>query len=130
MMPEESLARLAIAWEACQLSEAARAAVRIDGDPDELLARANGVLQAAERYAAAVHSLTCRNSVDHQPETQPEPRPDHQATAHQAAWWHSTPEEAAADLDEWLIRHQDGEDLGPAPVSRALESSAVPNDRR
>lgn len=121
MTSEESLARLAIAWEACQLSEAARAAVRIDGEPDELLARANQVLQAAERYAAAVHSLTCREAADHQ-------APDPQAPGDQADWWRSNPEEAAADLDDWLTRHQDGEDLGPAPISRALEGFAVPTN--
>lgn len=128
MTSEESLARLAIAWEACQLSEAARAAVRIDGEPDELLARANQVLQAAERYAAAVHSITCRETADHQaPEHQ---APDPQARGDQADWWRSNPDEAAADLDDWLVRHQDGEDLGPAPISHALEALAVPSDRR
>jgi hypothetical protein len=106
MTSEESLARLAIAWEACQLSEAARAAVRIDGDPDELLARANEVLQAAERYAATVHAFTSHQATEHQ---------DHQPT-----WWHNNPEEAAADLDDWLLRHQDGENLDPAPISGQL----------
>ncbi|WP_433016841.1 hypothetical protein [Kribbella sp. CA-294648] len=103
MTSEESLARLAIAWEACQLSEAARAAVRIDGEPDELLARANEVLQAAERYAATVHAFT-----------------SHQTTERQFTWWHNNPEEAAADLDDWLLRHQDGENLDPAPISSQL----------
>lgn len=123
MMAEESLARLAIAWEACQLSEAARAAVRIDGDPDELLARANEVLRAAECYAATVHAFTSHQATDHQ-------APGRQTTDYKATWWHNNPEEAAADLDDWLLRHQDGEDLGPAPISRALDSSAVPSDRR
>ncbi|MEU4396740.1 hypothetical protein [Kribbella sp. NPDC023855] len=117
MIPEESLARLAIAWEACQLSEAARAAVRIDGEPDELLARANEVLRAAERYAATVHTFTSHQATDHQ-------ATGHQATGRQAAdhqtWWHNNPEEAAADLDDWLLRHQDGENLDPAPISSLL----------
>ncbi|GAB2898621.1 hypothetical protein [Streptomyces mayteni] len=43
----------------------------------------------------------------------------------EADWWRShlvgEPLEAALDLDDWVLRHADGEgDLGPAPVSRAL----------
>ncbi|TDC77569.1 hypothetical protein E1283_07005 [Streptomyces hainanensis] len=42
-----------------------------------------------------------------------------------ADWWRShlvrEPHEAALDLDDWVLRHADGEtDLGPAPVSGAL----------
>jgi hypothetical protein len=103
MITDESLARLAIAWEACQLAETARTAVTVQGD---LVAQANEVLAAAERYAAAVHAFTCR-----------------QATGRSgAAEWTlpEAPEEAAEDLDDWVIRHRDGEDPGPAPISGQL----------
>ncbi|MEV8373739.1 hypothetical protein AB0P21_13420 [Kribbella sp. NPDC056861] len=104
MITADSLARLTIAWEACQLAEAARTAVTIEGDPEELLARAHEVLAAAERYAATVHAFTCQ-----------------QTTAQPVSWLlPEAPEEAAADLDEWVLRHQDGEDFSPAPISRRL----------
>jgi hypothetical protein len=106
MITEDSLARLAIAWEACQLAETARTAVTIEGEPEDLLTRAHEVLEAAERYAATVHAFTCR-----------------QATGQPAAGdWKlpEAPEEAAADLDDWVIRHTDGEDPGPAPISGQL----------
>lgn len=103
MISEESLARLAIAWEACQLAETARSAVTLDGDP---LARAHEVLQAAERYAATVHSFTSRQAIDQTGRGQ----------------WQlpEAPEEAAADLDDWVIRHSDGDDPGPVPISGRL----------
>jgi hypothetical protein len=101
MITEDSLARLAIAWEACQLAESARAAVTVQGDP---VARANEVLAAAERYAAAVHALTCG-----------------QATGTRVNWQlPEAPEEAAEDLDDWVLRHADGEDPGAAPISGNL----------
>jgi histidinol-phosphate/aromatic aminotransferase/cobyric acid decarboxylase-like protein len=104
MITADALARLTIAWEACQLAETARTAVTVDGDPAELLARAHEVLEAAERYAATVHAFTSQ-----------------QAVATSGNWLlPEAPEEAAADLDDWVLRHQDGEDLGPAPISGRL----------
>jgi len=106
MITDEALARLAIAWEACQLAESARTAVTIEGEPEDLLARAHEVLEAAERYAATVHAFTSLQAT-----TKPG-QPD---------WLLPTaPEETAADLDDWVIRHQDGEDPGPAPISGRL----------
>ncbi|NEA31486.1 hypothetical protein [Streptomyces sp. SID13031] len=104
MISEESLARLAIAWEACQLAETARTAVTLDGD---LMAQAQVVLQAAERYAAAVHAFTSREAAGSVP----------------GCWGGSLreyAEEAAADLDDWVIRHSDGDDPGPVPISGRL----------
>ncbi|MFI5714104.1 hypothetical protein [Kribbella sp. NPDC051620] len=101
MITEDSLARLAIAWEACQLAESARSAVTVQGDP---VAQANEVLAAAERYAAAVHAFTCE-----------------QATGARISWQlPEAPEEAAEDLDDWVLRHADGEDPGAAPISGNL----------
>jgi curli biogenesis system outer membrane secretion channel CsgG len=101
MITEDSLARLAIAWEACQLAESARTAVTVQGD---LVAQANEVLAAAERYAAAVHAFTCR-----------------QETGARVNWQlPEAPEEAAEDLDDWVLRHADGEDPGTAPISGKL----------
>ena len=101
MITEDSLARLAIAWEACQLAESARTAVTVQGD---LVAQANEVLAAAERYAAAVHAFTCG-----------------QETGARVNWQlPEAPEEAAEDLDDWVLRHADGEDPGTAPISGKL----------
>ncbi|GAA0939215.1 hypothetical protein GCM10009554_28780 [Kribbella koreensis] len=103
MITDDSLARLAIAWEACQLAESARAAVTVEGDP---LARAQEVLRAAERYAATVHAFTSR---------------PHGGPAAPMSWrLPEAPEEAAEDLDDWVRRHADGEDPGPAPISGQL----------
>ncbi|WBQ04121.1 hypothetical protein [Kribbella sp. CA-293567] len=107
MIAAESLARLTVAWEACQLAETARTAVTLEDDPDELLARAHEVLAAAERYAAAVHAFTCRRT-----------------TVAPVAWsLPEAPEEAAADLDDWVLRHSDGETPGSAPISGRLTDS-------
>jgi hypothetical protein len=101
MITEDSLARLAIAWEACQLAESARFAVTVQGD---LVGHANEVLAAAERYAAAVHAFTCL-----------------QQTGATVRWQlPEAPEEAAEDLDDWVLRHADGEDPGAAPISGKL----------
>ncbi|MEV6413310.1 hypothetical protein [Kribbella sp. NPDC051718] len=101
MITDDSLARLAIAWEACQLAESARTAVTVQGD---LVAQANEVLAAAERYAAAVHAFTCG-----------------QETGTKVHWQlPEAPEEAAEDLDDWVLRHADGEDPGAAPISGKL----------
>ena len=107
MMSEDSLARLAIAWEACQLAETAGDAVTVTDDPSELLARAHEVLEAAERYAATVHAFTCQQVIG---------ATDRFVREH--------PEEAAGDLDDWVLRHRDGE--VPAPVSRHLFSRSGP----
>jgi hypothetical protein len=107
MMNDEALARLAVAWQACELSDAARLAVAAD-DPAAL---APAVLEAARRFSRAVAELTeCR---------EPPEAAD--------SWWRSHPEEAAEDLDDWVIRHQDGEDPGPAPVSARLKQVAEGN---
>ena len=40
-------------------------------------------------------------------------------------WWRAhivrEPREAAADLDDWVLRHEDGDGHGAAPVSGGLE---------
>ena len=107
MMSDEALGRLAVAWEACQLAETAGDAVTVTGSPQDLLARAHEVLAAAERYAAAVHAFTCQ-----------------QATGATDSFVREHPEEAAEDLDDWVLRHRDGE--VPAPVSRHLFSRSGP----
>ncbi|GAA1557142.1 hypothetical protein GCM10009789_08110 [Kribbella sancticallisti] len=110
MISDEALARLAVAWEACQLSEAARLIVSAE-DP---IAQADEVLEAAQRFTQAIAEL----AQQHGTKWQPEPR------TNDDGWWrtnlHHHPEEAAQDLDDWAIRHQDGEDLDSAPVSRHL----------
>jgi hypothetical protein len=107
MMSEEALARLAVAWEACELSEIARLAVSAD-DP---VALAPEVVEAARRFSRAVAELA-------EYERPPEGG---------NSWWQQHPEEAAEDLDDWVIRHQDGEDPGNAPVSTRLRQVAEGN---
>jgi hypothetical protein len=111
MMSDKALARLAVAWEACELSEAARSAVASD-DP---VAVAPEVLEAALRFSRAVAELAQYEGVGRGPNAG-------------GGWWRENlrrhPEEAAQDLDDWVIRHQDGEDPGPAPVSTRLHQVA------
>ncbi|WP_330281069.1 hypothetical protein [Streptomyces sp. NBC_00588] len=159
-------ARLAMAYEACELSDLARAAVPIGerelsrdgtpGTPGAALARAAQVLLAAHRLldAAVVFERAGGATWDtvgaatgtsahaaHQRFAPAETRfkqalhstasPDAAGTPDAAnvpgdlAWWRShlirEPLEAALDLDDWVLRHRDGDDdLGAAPVSGGL----------
>lgn len=70
---------------------------------------------ARERFAAAESRFRARLRRTEAEEDPPE-----------APWWHAltraAPLEAALDLDDWVLRHEDGdgEGLGSAPVSRGL----------
>jgi hypothetical protein len=105
----EALARLAVAWEACQLSEAARSVVAAD-DP---VALAAGVIESAQRFTRAVSELAEQQGTTWKPPTEAAD-----------TWWRANlrdhAEETARDLDDWVLRHQDGEHTGPAPVSARL----------
>jgi hypothetical protein len=171
-------ARLAMAYEACELSDLARAAVPIGerelsrdgtpGTPGAALARAAQVLLAAHRLldAAVVferaggatwdtvgaatgtsahaarqrfapaetrfrQALHPTASPDAASSTGATNAPDAASAPDAAnvpgdlAWWRShlirEPLEAALDLDDWVLRHRDGDDdLGAAPVSGGL----------
>ncbi|MDQ8703938.1 hypothetical protein RCO28_15755 [Streptomyces sp. LHD-70] len=117
--PDPLRARLAVAQAACELAELARAAVPVgrgtlhaDGSPrtpGATLAEAARVLDAARRYVTAAERYERLGGTG----------------ACVDAWWRTytdlAPHEAAADLDDWVLRHGDGaESHGPAPVSAAL----------
>lgn len=124
--PEPLRARLAVAQSACEVAELARAAVPVDAaglrpdgtprDPGATLTDAVRVLEAARRYVAAAARY------ERYGETGGPPAPAHPAAS--PGWWRTytalAPLEAARDLDDWVRRHADGDDPGPAPVSGAL----------
>lgn len=157
-------ARLATAYTACELAEAARAAVpvgehelRPDGtahSPGSLLSDAAHVLRAAQRFfdAAAVYErlggaswqvigdvlgvdaptararFAAAESCFREELRAPEPTSvTGDGTDDRAGWWRvyaaGNPPEAARDLDDWLLRHADGDgDLGTTtPVSGGLK---------
>ena len=89
-------ARLAMAYQACEVADLARTAVTLH-NPAEARAQAELVLAAARRLSAAAARLT---------DTGPPADPlQHFAYQH--------PEEAAADIADWL-RHHPGEAPGGA----------------
>jgi hypothetical protein len=155
-------ARLVTSYEACELADAARAAVPIgeqelahDGtvrSPGSLLAEATRVRAAAERFLEAavvcervsgasweligdvlgLAALTARTRFTTaesrfrkellSPSSE-EPRPP--GPLGEMGWWRAhmvrEPLEGARDLDDWVLRHDDGDStLGAAPVSGGL----------
>lgn len=160
-------ARLAMAYEACELADLARGAVPIgehelrpDGtarSPGSVLADAAHVLRAAHRFfeAAAVSERlggaswqligdvlgvdartararfaaaeSCFREELRSPERDQAP---HDATAWWRAYTAGNPLEAARDLDDWVLRHEDGDgDLRAAPVSGGLLRSSKRGSR-
>ncbi|MEV2256156.1 hypothetical protein AB0I94_37300 [Streptomyces sp. NPDC050147] len=166
---EVARARLAMAYEACELAEIARAAVpigehelRADGaadSPGSLLADAAHVLRAAQRFfeAAAVCErlggaswqvigqvlgvdasiararFAAAEACFREELRAAEPAPVTGAPD-RAGWWRAyatgNPLEAARDLDDWVLRHEDGGgDLGSTPVSGGLTRSGGPESK-
>ena len=107
------MARLIVAWEACELAEAARRAVSVQGS--HLLTDADQVLEAARRFSQAVEEFARLTGTDWQPPT---------SSSAAASWWRvhlrEHAEETAEDLDDCVLRHQDGDPPAPAPVSSHL----------
>ncbi|MET9552234.1 hypothetical protein [Streptomyces sp. NPDC006645] len=110
-------ARLEVAFAAYELAELARTAVPVaPGGAGSPLADAIQVLAAAHRfYEAAARFERVREDGA---AASADPRGE-------ASWWQSyltvAPLEAARDLDDWVLRHGDGDpDRGTAPVSGAL----------
>ncbi|MGW6054532.1 hypothetical protein [Streptomyces sp. NPDC055189] len=151
---DASLARLAMAHEACELAGLARAAVpigehelRSDGtarSPGSVLSDAADVLRAAHRFfeaaavcerlggagwqliadALGVEAQTARTRFA-AAESRFREELRSPGNPGGAAWWQDytagSPLEAARDLDDWVLRHEDGDgDLGTAPVSGGL----------
>ncbi|MFE3589626.1 hypothetical protein ACFXOY_19210 [Streptomyces niveus] len=117
-------ARLEVAFAAYELAELARASV----PADPTLADAAQVLAAAHRFFEAAATF------ERVRENRPPPAGANTAST-EASWWHSylaaAPLEAARDLDDWVLRHQDGDpDLGPAPVSGGLTGRTRPGSSR
>lgn len=108
-------ARLEVAFAAYELAELARTAVPVEpGRAGSTLADAAQVLAAAHRFfeAASRFERVRENTASTE-------------ACGEASWWRSylaaAPLEAAHDLDDWVLRHQDGDpDLGTAPVSGGL----------
>ncbi|WP_416973860.1 hypothetical protein [Streptomyces sp. 4F14] len=149
-IPTTLRARLVVSYQACVLSDLARTAVPIagddDGTPGALLSEAVDVLAAAHRLleAAVVHERLAGAGWDvvgaalglspraarvrfalaeaalHDQLRRPE-APDTPRTPQLPPYVLQEPLEAATDLDDWVLRHTDGDDaLGTAPVSGAL----------
>ncbi|WP_405791996.1 hypothetical protein [Streptomyces sp. NBC_01506] len=148
-------ARLEVAFAAYELADLARAAVPIGEDelsPEgsarsrcTTLADAAHVLGAARRFleAAAVFervggadwqligdtlNLSARTARERFAAAEARFH-DSNAPQGEASWWRAylstAPLEAARDLDEWVLRHQDGDgDPGTAPVSGGLVRQA------
>jgi hypothetical protein len=113
MISESAMLKLIVAWEACELAEAARTAMTTPGD----LADADNVLIAALRFSRAVTQYAQQAGIDWQPPT---------TDTGVRGWWREHlrdhPEEAAQDLDSWVTHHEDGETPDSAPVSRHLHT--------
>ncbi|MGW6511625.1 hypothetical protein ACWGCP_29580 [Streptomyces niveus] len=127
-MPEggdTARARLEVAFAAYELAELARASVPIDpAHAGSTLADAAQVLAAAHRFFEA--AATFERVRDNRP-----PPAGANTASTEASWWRSyltaAPLEAARDLDDWVLRHQDGDpDPGPAPVSGGLTDRTRP----
>lgn len=150
LSPQAARARLLLAYEAYELSELARAAVpvgprelRPDGTPrtpGAALADAAHVLTAARRLleAAVVYErlggaawqlvgdvlgVPARTASERYAPAEARFRAGTPEAPER--WWHAhvrrAPGEAARDLDDWVLRHADGDaDPGPAPVSDGL----------
>jgi hypothetical protein len=80
-------AQLAMAYQACEVSELARSAAELD-DPEAALAQAELVLSAARELVNAATRLACRTS--------DVPTDPLQLFAYQH------PDEAAGDVEDWL----------------------------
>ncbi|ADB30470.1 hypothetical protein Kfla_1368 [Kribbella flavida DSM 17836] len=119
-------ARVALSYEACELAEAAAAAVPA---ATHELAAAAAVLEATTRYVQAVlrharlQGTSWREISDALGCPEQQLRDQQAATGETADWWRDhllrEPFEAASDLDDWVRRHLDS-DFGPAPVSGVL----------
>jgi hypothetical protein len=102
--------RIAMAYQACEVSDLARSAVGLR-DPAEAVAQAQLVLAAAEELLAAANRLT-------------HPAPGPPTTPWQLFAFHH-PEEAAADVAEWLAigpcsaDHAHGEGRGQSPSTHS-----------
>ncbi|WP_432946297.1 hypothetical protein ACQPXM_07850 [Kribbella sp. CA-253562] len=120
---DAAVARVALSYEACLLAEAAAAAV--PAAADELTA-ARSVLEATNRYVAAVVALA-RLRGDSWPQIAAAVGLSEASVRSVGSpdrdWWRAhlleDPVEAAADLDDWVSRHVDGQS-DPAPVSTVL----------
>jgi DNA-directed RNA polymerase specialized sigma24 family protein len=123
-----AVARVALSYEACLLAEAAAAAVPAAA---EELAAARSVLEATNRYVAAVVALArLQGNSSHQIAAAVGLSEEcvRSVGSPDRDWWRThlrqDPAEAAADLDDWVSRHVDGvSEL--TPVSRVLARRAT-----
>jgi len=132
-------ARVAMAYEACELADLARATVPIGEDelradgtvrsPGAALADAARVLRAAHRFFEAAAAFERLGGASPQLLAEMTDMAAHSAAtrggAGELGWWREhlarEPLEAALDLDDWVRHHADGDtDPGSAPVSGGL----------
>lgn len=119
-------ARLEMAFAAYELTELARSAVPIG---EHELAPGSAVRPAGSASADAAQVLAAAHRFYEAAATFERCRADPLAAeanvSRRASWWRSylavAPLEAARDLDDWVLRHRDGDPgLGTAPVSGGL----------
>jgi hypothetical protein len=93
----------------------------------EAVADAGRILQAAQRFLAAAVVAAEADGI-----AWPEIAELLAAPGRDGSTWRTRllgdPDEAAEDLDDWVIRHAE-EDPGPAPVSGVLHRRRPPADR-
>jgi DNA-directed RNA polymerase specialized sigma24 family protein len=125
---DAAVARVALSYEACLLAEAAAAAVPAAADE---LAAARSVLEATNRYVAAVVALARLRGISWQQIAAAvglSAETVRSVASPDRDWWRAhlleDPNEAAADLDDWVLRHVDGVS-DPTPVSKVLASRAT-----
>ena len=92
-------AQLAMAYQACEVADLAASAVSVD-DPAEALAQAERVLAAAGRLLAAATRLA-------EPAAPMDPL---------QSFAYDHPEEAAADITDWLRRYRNPDDPADLPA--------------
>ncbi|MFC8078076.1 hypothetical protein ACFUN8_21345 [Streptomyces sp. NPDC057307] len=119
-------ARLEMAFAAYELTELARSAVPIgehELDRDSAVRPAGSVSADAAQVLAAAHRFyEAAARFEH---CRADPLAAEANASAGVSWWRSylavAPLEAARDLDDWVLRHQDGDpDPGTAPVSGGL----------
>ena len=96
-------AHVVMAYQACEVAELAAAAVTVD-DPEEAVVVAGRVLAAAQQLVAAAQLVADDNALD----GGPAPADPLQRFAYEH------PDEAAADINDWLRRCRSHEDQAGA----------------
>ncbi|MEU5952574.1 hypothetical protein [Streptomyces sp. NPDC047525] len=108
--------------------EAAAVSERIGGASWQVIGDVLGVDARTARARFAAAESCFREEISPDRDHGPDHGPDHELSE-AGPWWRAytvgNPLEAARDLDDWVLRHEDGDaDLGPAPVSGGLAAQS------